>query len=255
MHANLILFYIIPYSEMGLQMFKNCNIFAAGIEIWCNGSTTDFGSVCPGSNPGISTKNCWSVDQQFFVEISFINGALPQTPRPSDEPQKRLWSVDQGSGNKSWEWELEEPVDKVPDKETGEFSDKKQNHGPAGTGLVETEGYGDNVTDERNPCGEGEPDTPFVNPLLLLLKCLRLYFEPFFNPFPFADPSYPICHDAAEPVAESACEKAAYRVGCRCENRQVEGVGAEREYCSGEEGAEKEAEEAEVLERFHNLSG
>ena len=26
-----------------------------GIEIWCNGSTTDFGSVCPGSNPGIST--------------------------------------------------------------------------------------------------------------------------------------------------------------------------------------------------------
>ena len=26
------------------------------IEIWCNGSTTDFGSVCPGSNPGISTK-------------------------------------------------------------------------------------------------------------------------------------------------------------------------------------------------------
>ena len=27
-----------------------------GIEIWCNGSTTDFGSVCPGSNPGISTR-------------------------------------------------------------------------------------------------------------------------------------------------------------------------------------------------------
>ena len=27
----------------------------AGIEVWCNGSTTDFGSVCPGSNPGTST--------------------------------------------------------------------------------------------------------------------------------------------------------------------------------------------------------
>ena len=26
-------------------------------EIWCNGSTTDFGSVCSGSNPDISTKN------------------------------------------------------------------------------------------------------------------------------------------------------------------------------------------------------
>ena len=27
----------------------------SGIEVWCNGSTTDFGSVCPGSNPGTST--------------------------------------------------------------------------------------------------------------------------------------------------------------------------------------------------------
>ena len=26
-------------------------------ELWCNGSTTGFGSVCPGSNPGSSTTN------------------------------------------------------------------------------------------------------------------------------------------------------------------------------------------------------
>lgn len=26
------------------------------IEIWCNGSTRDFGSLSPGSNPGISTN-------------------------------------------------------------------------------------------------------------------------------------------------------------------------------------------------------
>ena len=39
-----------------LQKSKNRYIFADGIEILCNGSTTDFGSVCPGSNPGISTK-------------------------------------------------------------------------------------------------------------------------------------------------------------------------------------------------------
>ena len=39
-----------------LHKIKNSNIFADGIEILCNGSTTDFGSVCPGSNPGISTK-------------------------------------------------------------------------------------------------------------------------------------------------------------------------------------------------------
>ena len=39
-----------------LQKSKIKYIFADGIEILCNGSTTDFGSVCPGSNPGISTK-------------------------------------------------------------------------------------------------------------------------------------------------------------------------------------------------------
>jgi hypothetical protein len=27
------------------------------IELWCNGSTTDFGSVCLGSNPSSSTTN------------------------------------------------------------------------------------------------------------------------------------------------------------------------------------------------------
>ena len=26
------------------------------IVLWCNGSTTGFGSVCPGSNPGKTTK-------------------------------------------------------------------------------------------------------------------------------------------------------------------------------------------------------
>lgn len=40
-----------------LQISKICGIFAAGTEIWCNGSTTDFGSVCRGSNPLISTRS------------------------------------------------------------------------------------------------------------------------------------------------------------------------------------------------------
>ena len=33
------------------SQFKNWS----GIELWCNGSTTDFGSVCLGSNPSSST--------------------------------------------------------------------------------------------------------------------------------------------------------------------------------------------------------
>ena len=35
---------------------KSFLYFCTPIEIWCNGSTTVFGAVCPGSNPGISTK-------------------------------------------------------------------------------------------------------------------------------------------------------------------------------------------------------
>lgn len=36
------------------------------IEIWCNGSTTDFGSVSPGSSPGISTilYNCYTITME-----------------------------------------------------------------------------------------------------------------------------------------------------------------------------------------------
>ena len=37
------------------------------IEIWCNGSTTDFGSVCLGSNPGISTQKAGDIFIGFFV--------------------------------------------------------------------------------------------------------------------------------------------------------------------------------------------
>ena len=33
------------------------NRYLIGIEAWCNGSTTDFGSVCPGSSPGVSTSS------------------------------------------------------------------------------------------------------------------------------------------------------------------------------------------------------
>ncbi len=139
---------------------------------------------------------------------------------------------------------LEEPVDKVPDEETGEFADKEEDHGPARAGFVEAEGYCNHVADEWNPCGKGKPDAVFVDFDFLLFEGFWFYLKPFFNPFPFPDPSYPIGHDTAEPVAEGADEEAADRVACRSQNRQIEGVGAEREDCGGQEGAEKEAEEA-----------
>ena len=36
------------------------------IEVWCNGSTTDFGSASPGSNPGTSTKLNREVHSNFM---------------------------------------------------------------------------------------------------------------------------------------------------------------------------------------------
>ena len=51
-------------SEIIWKVFIKTLIFAAFSEentkkfgLWCNGSTTGFGSVCPGSNPGSPTTN------------------------------------------------------------------------------------------------------------------------------------------------------------------------------------------------------
>ncbi len=85
---------IVKYS---LQMFKFYNIFAAGIEIWCNGSTTDFGSVCSGSNPDISTRAktecphghsvlCVSEGRMKARQLSILNSGTHKTRRRAERP-------------------------------------------------------------------------------------------------------------------------------------------------------------------------
>ena len=39
------------------------------IVLWCNGSTTGFGSVCPGSNPGRTTKKS-AFEADFFIDTT-----------------------------------------------------------------------------------------------------------------------------------------------------------------------------------------
>ncbi len=56
------------------------------------------------------------------------------------------------TGSKSCS-ESEQSVDEVPDKEAGEFADEQEEHGPGGAGLVEAEGYGDDISDEGDPGG------------------------------------------------------------------------------------------------------
>ena len=54
--------------------------FLSDIEIWCNGSTTDSGSVSEGSNPSISTKcSDTATDLRFPVY-----GGLAQLVRAHD---------------------------------------------------------------------------------------------------------------------------------------------------------------------------
>lgn len=62
------------------------------IEIWCNGSTTDFGSVCPGSNPGISTmKNLFAAFLALFLLLGCNNGSRKEMPYQTNIfPQVRV---------------------------------------------------------------------------------------------------------------------------------------------------------------------
>ena len=41
------------------------------IGLWCNGSTTGFGSVCPGSNPGSPTQKSPAIRCGAFLCISY----------------------------------------------------------------------------------------------------------------------------------------------------------------------------------------
>ena len=60
----------------------NCTNFALlfkreqmRIVLWCNGSTTGFGSVCPGSNPGRTTKKS-VLRTDFFICTSATRASL-----------------------------------------------------------------------------------------------------------------------------------------------------------------------------------
>ena len=54
----------------GCHIEKKC-IFAAELmiktELWCNGSTTDFGSACVGSSPASSTGKLSPIWWEFFL--------------------------------------------------------------------------------------------------------------------------------------------------------------------------------------------
>ena len=74
--------------------------FARGIEVWCNGSTTDFGSACPGSNPGTSTFHL--TDEFFCPAAVFVQpgfqflqtGHLLHIPHPLAQAYRQVQTVD-----------------------------------------------------------------------------------------------------------------------------------------------------------------
>ena len=108
------------------------------------------------------------------------------------------------------------PVYQIPDEESCKFTDKQQDHGPSWSGFVEAQGDGNDVSYERYPCCKCKPDSVAVDLGFLLFEGFWLDLEPFLDPFPFADPSYPICQDASKSVADCAHNKAAQRIlgGC-----------------------------------------
>ncbi len=103
----------------------------------------------------ISTKTGWSADHPVFVEIPGFEPGQTE-PKSVVLPLHHI-SIPRCKDIIIFEYlqVLKKTVDQVPDEETGEFADKEENHGPAGAGLVESEGYGDDISDEGNPCGKG----------------------------------------------------------------------------------------------------
>ena len=72
---NIVLYLFHNYLQLGKKiLFLPC-LFRAKfrIDLWCNGSTTDFGSVSQGSNPCRSTKTLVKDWQGFFYLFLFIN--------------------------------------------------------------------------------------------------------------------------------------------------------------------------------------
>lgn len=53
-------------------MKKNVNLHFIDFASWCNGSTTVFGTVSPGSNPCEVTSKSSSIRMGFFCFISFL---------------------------------------------------------------------------------------------------------------------------------------------------------------------------------------
>ena len=67
--------------------------FAKGIVLWCNGSTTGFGSVCGGSNPPRTTKRSSSQGELlFFMSFSAQDIGLRSSNKtivnPKEVPEK-----------------------------------------------------------------------------------------------------------------------------------------------------------------------
>lgn len=87
------------------QMIYLCNVFQGKhikFGLWCNGSTTGFGSVCPGSNPGSPTEKVlrYNILELFLflglVQIdhtflsSSLRGAMASSKKTSTNCTKKV---------------------------------------------------------------------------------------------------------------------------------------------------------------------
>ena len=57
----------IPWTE--IVFTGSIPVQSTNFEVWCNGSTRDFGSLCRGSNPLTSTKRCDN-ESKIFSKVS-----------------------------------------------------------------------------------------------------------------------------------------------------------------------------------------
>ncbi len=78
------------------QMIYLCNVFQGKhikFGLWCNGSTTGFGSVCPGSNPGSPTEKALRYN---ILELFNFRPSSNRPHIPFFQPKRRHGIIQKG---------------------------------------------------------------------------------------------------------------------------------------------------------------
>lgn len=144
-----------------------------------------------------------------------------------------------------WEWLSMNQIPtciikkKRPAKKTKEFAQKHEETRLDRGDSIKAQCNGKDIPYKGKPGEQGKPKAPSVNTSALFLQRFGLDMKPFLYPFPTPQPTYAVGGESAQPVTQSACNKACHRGASRQKDSGIECVGREGNDCCGQEGTDK----------------